>query len=75
MGGRDHAELPGLVILKRLHHLVARIHDERPEPGDRLLDWEPAKDQHIECGSALVLMFRCLYDDAITGAVDRELTG
>ena len=74
MGGRDHAELPSLVILKRLHHLVARIHDERPEPGDRLLNGETAKDQHIECGSALVLMLRCLYDDAITGAVDGELS-
>ena len=74
MGGRDHAELPSLVILKRLHYLVARIHDERPKPGDRLLNGETAKDQHIECGSALVLMFGCFDHNAITRAIHGELT-
>jgi hypothetical protein len=39
MGGGNHAELASLVILKCLHYLVARVHDERPKPGDRLLDW------------------------------------
>ena len=73
MGGGDHAELSCLVILKCLHHLVARIHDEWPKPGDRLLNREAAKDQHIECRSALVLMLRRLHDDAIACAVDGEL--
>ena len=69
----DHAELSCLVILKCLHHLVARVHDEWPEPGDRFLNRESAKDQPVECWGALVMMLGCFYNDAITCAIHGEL--
>ena len=73
MRGGDHAKLAGLVILERLDHLVARVHHEWPEPGDRLLNRESAKDQHVQRRRACILMLRSLDHDAIAITADGEL--
>ena len=75
MRGRDHPELSGLVVLKRLNNFITCVHDEWPEPGDRFTDRFTAQDQHVQRRSARILPLRRLDDDAISCAVDGELTG
>src|SRR6266487_4556829 len=52
---RDRAQASSLVVLERLHQLLAGVHDEGAIGGHRLADRQAAKHQHVELGTAALL--------------------
>ena len=72
---RDRPEAAGLVVGERLEDLLARVHDERAHPGDRLADRPAAEDQDVEVRAAALLDRRRVDRERVAGAEHRELAG
>src|SRR5687768_3231447 len=75
MHRRNAAEATGLVVLEGLHHLVTRVHDERPGPRDRLTDRPAAQDEHVKVRATAVLDLRRGNPECVSRTEDRQLTG